>query len=86
MAILTFVGSWNNFILPLMILFSEDKFTLPLGIQQVFYNDQMHRHEALPNYALMQAAGVYMLFPMLIVFTLGHKYFVKGLWGGGIKE
>jgi len=86
MAILTFVGSWNNFVGPLMILFSKDKFTLPLGIQQIFYNDQMLRINSVPNYPLMQAAGVYMLFPMLIVFTLGHKYFVKGLWGGGIKE
>jgi len=86
MAILTFVGSWNNFVGPLMILFSKDKFTLPLGIQQIFYNDQMLRINSVPNYPLMQAAGVYMLFPMLIVFTLGHKYFVKGLWGGGVKE
>ena len=86
MAILTFVGSWNNFVGPLMILFSKDKFTLPLGIQQIFYNDQMLRINSVPNYPLMQAAGLYMLFPMLIVFTLGHKYFVKGLWGGGIKE
>jgi len=86
MAILTFVGSWNNFVGPLMILFSKDKFTLPLGIQQIFYNDQMLRINSVPNYPLMQAAGLYMLLPMLIVFTLGHKYFVKGLWGGGIKE
>ena len=86
MAILTFVGSWNNFVGPLMILFSKDKFTLPLGIQQIFYNDQMLRINSVPNYPLMQAAGVYMLLPMLIVFTIGHKYFVKGLWGGGIKE
>ena len=86
MAILTFVGSWNNFVGPLMILFSKDKFTLPLGIQQIFYNDQMLRINSVPNYPLMQAAGLYMLLPMQIVFTLGHKYFVKGLWGGGIKE
>jgi len=86
MAILTFVGSWNNFVMPLMILFSEDKYTLPLGIQQIFFNDQALRVNSVPNYPLMEAAGVYMFLPMLIVFTIGHKYFVKGLWGGGIKE
>ena len=83
--ILSFMGSWNSYVWPLMILFTPDKFTLPIGIQQVIYNDQFHRVAGMPNYGLMQAAGLYMFVPMLVVFTLGHKYFVKGLWGGGNK-
>ena len=85
--LLSFMGSWNLYVWPLLVLFTPDKMTVPLGVQQIMYNEVFFRAlSGLPNYGLMQAAGTYVLFPMVLLFTIGHRYFVKGLWGGGIKE
>ena len=83
--ILSFMGSWNNYVSALMYLLSPENFTLPLGIQKVLYDDMVMRVMGFQNYGLMHAAGLFMLLPMVIVFTLAHKYFEKGLWGGGHK-
>ena len=85
MFLLTFIGKFNGYMWPLIILMSENKWTLPLGTQRILLNDQLQRIQGLPNYGLQSAAGLFLLIPMVLVFTIGHKYFVKGLWGGGNK-
>jgi multiple sugar transport system permease protein len=84
--ILTVLPKWNDFMTPLLYLFTPDKFTLPLGIQQVLYSDAMQRqNDFVPNFGLMMAGGTVMFAPMMIVFYLFKNSFAKGLWGGGLK-
>ena len=77
-SLLTFLGSWNNFLMPSLILSSRDLLTVPLGIarlQTYFYTDHAPRIMGL----LIGTA------PLLILFSFGQKYFAKGLFTGALK-
>lgn len=78
-AILTMVGSWNNFFLPLIILNSEKYFTLPMGVMsfqgQYFYSWQ-----------LVLAYIVLSMIPAVIFYAFAQKYIISGLTGGAIKH
>ncbi|QGR00043.1 carbohydrate ABC transporter permease [Paenibacillus psychroresistens] len=73
-----FLGSWNDFMGPLIYLNDESKFTLSLGLQlfKGMYSAQWH---------LMMAATAVVLAPTLIVFFIGQKYIIEGISMTGIK-
>jgi multiple sugar transport system permease protein len=74
----TFLNNWNDFMNPLIYMESEKKYTLALGLQlfKGMYNAQWH---------LTMAASMVVLFPALIVFLIGQKYFVQGIAMSGLK-
>jgi multiple sugar transport system permease protein len=73
-----FLGSWNDFMGPLIYLNDESKFTLALGLQlfQGLYSAQWN---------LLMAATAVVLAPTLIVFFIGQKYIIEGIATTGIK-
>ncbi len=79
LAILTFIGSWNDFIGPLVFIDSSNKMTLPVGIAlfQASYYDE---------YSLTLAASTLATVPVLIVFLLFQKQIVRGMMLAGLKE
>lgn len=72
--ILTFVGSWNAYMLPLFVLSSESKYTLPLGVQ-------MFSSEHSVDTARVLAFTSLAMIPALICFTIFQKKIVGGLTG-----
>lgn len=72
--ILTFVGSWNSYMLPLFVLSSENKYTLPLGVQ-------MFSSEHSVDTARVLAFTSLAMLPALICFTIFQKKIVGGLTG-----
>jgi len=78
LAIITFMGTWNSYLWPLIILTSKDKMTLPVGLSLL--NGQY-----ASQYNLLMAGGLISIIPILIVFLFAQKYFEKGLSLGGIK-
>lgn len=78
-SILTFLFSWNDFLGPLIYLSDKAKGTLALGLAQ-FAGQQE------PEWALLMAASVLMMLPIVILFFLFQKYFIKGFMMSGIKE
>ncbi|WP_077624543.1 carbohydrate ABC transporter permease [Sediminibacillus massiliensis] len=78
MAILQGLGSWNNFLWPLIVLRSNDMFTLPLGLATLLtpYGN---------NYDLLIAGSVMTILPILVLFVFFQRYFVEGLTVGGVK-
>lgn len=78
MGILQAMHSWNNFLWPLIVLRTEDKFTLPIGLSGLLtpYGN---------NYDLLISGSVLTVLPILILFFLFQKYFVAGLTVGGVK-
>jgi raffinose/stachyose/melibiose transport system permease protein len=72
--ILAFIGSWNNFVLPLYIINSQANFTLPLGVQQFSsqYSTDTARVLAFTSLAML---------PALIFFTIFQQRIVGGLTG-----
>lgn len=78
MAILQGLGSWNNFLWPLLVLRSNDMFTLPIGLATLLtpYGN---------NYDILIAGSVLTIIPIILLFIFFQRYFVSGLAVGGIK-
>jgi ABC-type glycerol-3-phosphate transport system permease component len=76
--ITTTLASWTAFIGPLLFLSNTNVFTLSVGLQQ--YQSQ---HFTAFNY--LMAASVIFIVPVLVVFFLGQKYFVRGASRTGLK-
>ena len=72
--ILTFVGSWNGYMLPLFVLSDESKYTLPLGVQMF---SSQHSVDTARVLAFTSLA----MLPALICFTIFQKKIVGGLTG-----
>lgn len=72
LAIFVFLGSWNSFLWPLIVTNSVEMRTIPVGLR-------VFQGEFTTNYPLMMAAASLALIPILIVYMLGQKYFVRGI-------
>jgi multiple sugar transport system permease protein len=79
LAILTFIGSWNDFLGPLVYLDSIDKYTLPVGVA-------LFQGSYLIEYGLTFAASVVCTTPILILFLLFQKQITQAVSLGGLKE
>ena len=77
LAALTFLDSWNNFLWPLIAITSTDQMTLPLGLATF---QGAHATE----WTLLMAANVMSLVPMLAIFFLAQRYFVRSVAATGL--
>jgi multiple sugar transport system permease protein len=80
LAIFTFLASWNEFLWPLIMINSIDHKTLPLGLTMF----QSHMPGETPWHLIM-AAATFTIIPVLLVFVLGQKYYVRGIVMSGLK-
>jgi multiple sugar transport system permease protein len=78
LAILTFLGSWNNFVGPLIFLLDENRYTLPLGIALL-----QGRYTGAEN--IQMAGAALAIIPVLIIFFIFQKQIVKSLSTSGLK-
>ena len=78
MAILNGMNSWNNFLWPLLVLRSSDKYTLPIGLNTLItpYGN---------NYDLLVVGSFFSVLPILIHFLCYQKYFIEGMTAGAVK-
>lgn len=78
MGIFVGMNSWNNFLWPLIVLRSNEKLTLPIGLSSLItpYGN---------NYDLLIAGAVFSVIPIIILFLLFQKYFIAGMTAGGVK-
>ena len=76
--VFVFVQSWNNFLLPLVVLNSREVFTWPLGMMQ-------YRGEYVTQWNQTLAFVTLSLIPAVIFFLAAQKYIVAGLTGGAVK-
>lgn len=77
-AVLTMVGSWNNFFLPLIVLNSEALYTLPLGTMQ--YQGQFGG-----DWAKIMAFLSLSLVPTILFYLAAERHIVTGLTAGAVK-
>ncbi len=77
--IVSFVGSWNSYILPLIMLNSESKYPWPLGIM-------VYRGEFGTEWQLVLAFITLTILPTIIVFFLAQKHIIAGLTAGAVKN
>lgn len=79
LGILTFLGSWNNFLWPLVVATTEDKYTLPVAL--ALYSTGQNQ----TDYGLLLAGAVVVVVPVLVVFLILQRHFVQGVAMTGIK-
>ena len=80
LGILTFMGTWNDFMWPLIVITQVSNKTLPLGLLML-----IEQQAIKTPWHLFNAAGTFSIVPILIIFTLGQKYYVQGIITSGIK-
>lgn len=79
MGILQGLNSWNNFLWPLVVLRTDEMFTLPIGLAGLLtpYGN---------NYDVLISGAVLAVIPIMILFFLLQRYFISGLTIGAIKK
>jgi len=79
MSIFTFISSWNSYLVPLFLLSTESKFTVPLMTalsKGVYQND----------YGAVYVCIAMSMLPIMIAFSFFSKYIIGGLTAGAVKE
>ena len=78
LAIFTFINSWNDYFMQLVMLSSNANFTLPLGVATL-------QGETSVDIGLLMAGAALAALPIIIVFLIFQKYFTKGITMGAVK-
>jgi ABC-type glycerol-3-phosphate transport system permease component len=80
MAIFSFVFNWNNFLWPLIVLSSEETYTLPLMIAQL--NSSLYARD----FGAIYLAVALSIFPIIVVFAFLQRFLITGVSFGSLKE
>ena len=78
LALMIFLASWNNFLLPLLVANRASLWTLPLGIV-------MFQQEYFVNWPYLMAAAVLATVPIGLVFLVFQRWFIRGVATTGLK-
>lgn len=78
LAIFAFQGAWNDFTWPLIATMTEKTRTLQLGLQTL-------QNQYFTEWGLLMAGTTITIFPLVVMFILGQRYFVEGIALTGTK-
>jgi multiple sugar transport system permease protein len=79
LAIFTFLGAWNDFLGPLIVVKSEEMKTLPLAISSL--SSGLY----VMSWPLLMAGAAFVVLPVFVVYLFAQRYLVEGIALGGIK-
>lgn len=79
-AILSFLGHWNSFLWPLILLKSEENYTVTIGLRYF----QSYNTES-SNLPLLMAASIVALIPCLVIFFVAQRNLIQGVVVTGVK-
>jgi len=78
LAVFTFMGAWNDFMWPLIVLTDQEHYTLPVALAAL-------SREHIMDVELMMAGAVVTVLPVLGLFLLLQRYYIQGLLLGSVK-
>ena len=78
-AIIAIVGSWNAFLLPLLVLVDPDQHTLPIGVNNI-------SAQYSTDYARVLAYTTLAMVPALLFYAMAERQIIGGLTAGAVKE
>ena len=78
LATLVFLWSWNNYILPLILVNRQEMFTIPLMVSTL-------SNQFRSDYGAIMCALALSVLPMIVIFSLCSKTFIKGIAAGAVK-
>jgi multiple sugar transport system permease protein len=79
LAVFTFLGTWNDFLWPLIVLADDDLYTLPVALANLL-------GEHAQDTELMMAGAVLTVVPVLALFIALQRQYVAGIMAGALKE
>jgi multiple sugar transport system permease protein len=79
LAVFTSLGTWNDFMWPLIVLNDRELYTLPVALASL-------AREHVQDTELMMAGSVLTTLPVLLVFLLLQRFYIQGLMLGSVKE
>ena len=84
-ALFAFIGSWNDYLGPLIYVHDQSKLVLALGVENM--RRSMMFNSTISNaYPYLMAVSTIVVLPILIMFFFGQKTFIEGISMTGIKE
>ena len=81
MGIMAFIGNWNNYLLPMIILNKNNKFTLPVMMATLRASTDIQANQG----AIYLAVAISVI-PILLVFAFFSKYIISSISAGAVKE
>lgn len=78
LGLITFIGSWNNFMSPLIVLRSADNYTLPLALRSLFSTTST-------EWGALMAGSAIATLPLLVLFVVSSRQLIAGLTAGAVK-
>ncbi|MEA2626108.1 MAG: multiple sugar transport system permease protein [Candidatus Binatota bacterium] len=76
---LTFLGTWNDFLWPLIVLTDEDRYTLPVALANLL-------GEHVQDTELMMAGSVLTIVPIVRLFAALQRHYIAGVMSGVLEE
>jgi multiple sugar transport system permease protein len=78
LGVITFMGVWNDYFMPLIVLSSKTRMTLPIALSQI-------NGEYATYYNVLMAGSLLSMLPIICIYIVAQRYFESGLQLGGIK-
>ncbi|HEV7226974.1 carbohydrate ABC transporter permease [Brevundimonas sp.] len=78
LALFVFLGSWNDFLWPLIVLTDQSNYTLPVALAAL-------SREHVQDAEMMMAGAVVTVAPVLILFLVLQRYYIRGMLAGSVK-
>jgi multiple sugar transport system permease protein len=78
LGLFTFMGSWNDFLWPLIVLADDDRYTLPVALANLV-------GEHVQDTELVMAGAVLTVLPVIVLFLALQRWYVAGITSGGVK-
>ena len=79
LGLFTFMGTWNDFLWPLIVLADRHRYTLPVALANL-------AGEHVQDTELMMAGAVLTVLPVVLLFVCLQRYYTAGITAGGVKE
>jgi multiple sugar transport system permease protein len=78
LGLVTFIGSWNNFMAPLVVMRSAENYTLPLALRSL-------QSPVNTEWGALMTGSAIATIPLLILFALSSRQLIAGLTAGAVK-
>ena len=80
MGIMSFIGNWNNYLMPMILLTSKEKFTLPVMMSTLRAATDLQKNQG----AIFLSVAISVI-PILLVFVFFSKYIINSISAGAVK-
>ncbi|MBC7186276.1 MAG: carbohydrate ABC transporter permease [Calditrichaeota bacterium] len=80
LAVFSFMGAWNDFLWPLIVMTKQSMYTLPVALANL--TGEEHRTQ----YELLMAGSVVVILPIAIAFLAMQRFYMSGITAGSVKE